>query len=363
MKNHLIIIFFFLGRTLSSQNDIPDFEFGHELSDEFYYEFIDENVPFIDLTRDKLFQKRKDNKIKQITVKHLGLSLDSLYLQDTSFFYYMIRTGGFDHGYSYVETFNFDDNGFTISKNRTPITSHLTKKDSIMLNQKRISTTKESDSLVVANYFKDTIWSKKVYLKNIVYRTYKEAIMTTTYDSITNTHTGKLVGYNTIPTKYTFSKDNIILRIKCDAQQNNYYDLTFRFPNEKTIIINCAFRRSSLDSIIDLENKIIKNNLGQILTSTFYHTGKPDNYSCYSFSYDKHNNLIKVNRRSKAKDWFDYTENLYVYKHSYQNGRLTKTIVHYNFNMVTNDEVYFYNDKGLISELDIGIYKIHYIYN
>ena len=362
VKNYLTITLFLIGQMLVCQNDIPDFEFGHELSDEFYYEFIDENVSFIDLTRDKYFQKRKEHKIKRITVKHLGLSLDSLYLHDTTFFYYMIRTGAFDHGYSYEETSNYDDNGFTISKTTFPLTSYLNKKDSIQLNLRRTSSTKLFDSLTVANYFKDTIWEKKVYLKNIIYRTYKEAIITTLYDTATNMHTGKLTGYNVIPTRYFYNEDGNISRIKCDAIQNNYYNMTFNLSDDKNIIIKCSFRRSPYDSINKLENKISKNKLGQILTSTFYHDGKSNDFSSYSFFYDKHNNLIKVNRRRKAERWFDYTEKLYKFDHIYKNGKLNKTKVHYNFNMVNNDIIYSYNDIGLISELVVGVYKIHYEY-
>ena len=363
MKKHLTLILFLIGQALLCQNDIPAFEFGHELYDEFYYEFIEENVSFVDLTRDKLFQKRQDNKIKRITVKHLGRSLDSLYLQDTSFFYQMVMTDAFDHGYSYVEAFNFDDKGFTISKNRFPLTTHLNKKDSALLNQWRTSSSKVSDSLTVALYLKDTIRERKVYLQNIVYRIHSEAIITDTYDSTTKIYSSKLVGYNIVPTTYFFSKDNKISRIKCFARQNNYYDMTFRFQDQKSIIVNCRFRSFPFDSIKNLENKIIKNKLGQILTSTFYDTDKPDSFSCYSFTYDKHNNLSKVNRRTKAKDWFDYTEKLYQFNHTYQNGKLNKTVVHYNFKTVHNDIVYLYNNKGLISELDIGSYRILYNYH
>lgn len=362
MKKYLIILLFLTRHILFCQNEIPDFEFGHELSNEFHYEFIKENVSFIDLTRDKLFQKRKENKIKKITVKHLGLSLDSLYPKDSTIFYKIIRLGYFDHGYSNVVTYNYDDNGFEISKTIFPLTSHLIKNDTILLNKRQhTSSLKLIDSLNVVDYFKDTIWEKKVYLKNIIYRIHNEAIYIDNYDSTTNIHKTKLTGYNVIPTRFFYNEEGRISRIKCDAKEYNYYNMIFNLLDNKNIIIKCSFRRSSFDSIKELENLIVKNKLGNILTSTFYHEGKSNDFTCYLFIYDKHNNLIRINRRTKA-EWIDYTEKLYKFKHKYKNGKLIKTKVHYNFNVANNDIVYLYNERGLISEEIIGAYKTMYEY-
>ncbi len=363
MKNKIAVIFFFVLKTLCSQNNVPDFEFGHDLDKEFYYEFINDNVSFVDLTQDKFFQKRKELKIKRISGKHMGLSLDSLYQRDTSCFHSTVRTGGFDHGYSYSETLDFDENGFTISKMRYPLSSHLNKKDSVLALQRRTSFSRKSDSLVVSHYYKDTVWSKEVYLKNIVYQIEKEAISKGGYDSLTNRHDFKFEGYQIVVTRYTFTVDNKIYQIKRGARQSPSYDMTFQFPDENNILINCVYRSHELDSIIHLKNKITKNKRGQLLTSTFYHADKPDDFSRFSLIYDKHSNLCEVNRRRKAEGWFDYTEKLYKFQHSYKNGKLHKTTVHFNFRMTYNDIVYLYNEKGLVSEKDIGVYKIYYDYD
>lgn len=363
MKNLTIIIFIILTKTLVSQNNIPDFEFGQELGDELYCEFINDNTPFVDLTKNKYFFKRRDLKINSITVRHIGKSLDSIFSTDKAGFQYLISTGAYDHGYSYVEIYHFDKNGYTISKDRYPSSIHLLKSDTLNFNQRRLSSTKISDSLVVSQYFKDTLWSKTVYLKNIIYTTNKVPITIATFDSTTKVHSSKTLGYKFFPTTYFFTNDNKIARIKCENTERNYYDMTFKFPTNNSIIINCSMRSFPFDSIKNLENEIFKNSSGRILKSTFHYSGKPDDYSCYNFQYDKHDNLYKITRRSKAKDWFDYSENLYEFKHSYKNSKLIKTVAHYNFNVVYNDIIYLYNDKGLVNEIQIGDYKTQYEYS
>lgn len=251
---------------------------------------------------------------------------------------------------------------FEISNTNFPLTSHLTQKDTFLLNKRqRTSSVKLFDSLYVVHYFKDTIWDKKVYLKNIIYRIHNEAIYIDNYDSTTNIHKSKLTGYNAIPTRFFYDEGGRITRIKCDAKEYNYYNMVFNLLDNKNIIIKCSFRRSSFDSIKELENLIVKNKLGNILTSTFYHEGKSNDFTCYLFIYDKHNNLIRINRRTKA-EWIDYTEKLYTFKHKYKNGKLIKTKVHYNFDVADNDIVYLYNERGLISEEIIGSYKTMYEY-
>jgi hypothetical protein len=358
-----IIILLFFTKTFVSQNNRSDFEFGHELSDEFYFEFIKDNTPFIDLTKSKYFLKRKELKINSITVRHVGMSLDSLFSKDKTAFQYLINTGAYDHGYSYVEIYHFDKNGYTMSKDRYPSTIHLLKSDTTTFNQRRMNSTKVGDSLLVWQYFKDSLWSKTVYLKNIIYTINKVAITTGTYDSIRKVHSSKTLGYKFFPTRYFFTNDNKIARVKCENTEHNLYDMTFKFPTNNSIIINCSIQSFPFDSIKHFENEILKSSSGHIIKSTFYYTGIPDNYSCYNFQYDKHDNLFKITRRSKAKDWFDYSENLYEFKHSYKNNKLIKTVAHNNFRVVYNDIIYLYNDIGLVNEIQIGDYKTKYEYN
>lgn len=361
VKNHLTLILFLIGQTLFSQNDIPGFEFGHKIDPEFYYEFIDDNVPFINLTQDKFFVKREKLKISKITVMHIGMSCDTLYLNDIATFKYLMQTGSYDHGYSYIEILTFDKRGYKISKHEYPICKFLTKKDSILCDQRRTDYIRSADSLIVSTYFKDTINEKAVYLDKIEYRNTKDAVQIMTYDSINKGISSKVIGYKFFTTKYSYANDGKILRIDSKNSQKDY-NLNFNFSSPTLVTIKCSYKELWGDSVKNLENRIVKNNLGQIVTSTFYYTGMPNDFSCYSFTYDKHNNLSKVNRRRKANDWFDYTEKLYSFNHNYQNNKLTKTIVHYNFRTVHDNIIYIYNDKGLISELDIGTYKLFYHY-
>ena len=274
----------------------------------------------------------------------------------------MIRAGWYDHGYSFVEIFKFDKRGYKISKVEYPISQYLSKEDSIMCDQRRVDFVYSGDSLIVSKYLKDTVWEKTVYKNNISYRIHKEAVTTNLYDSLTKIHSSKLLGYDLVPTIYSFNDDDKIYRIKCNSGYK-YYDMTFHYPNTNKIIINCSFRNWALDSIENYQNTILKNKQGQMIASTFCYAGKPEDFSSYSLIYDKHNNLSKITRRTKAKDWFDNKENLYVFTHTYKEDKLSKTIVHYNFGTVNNNVVYFYNNKGLVNEIDVGGYKIFYHYN
>ncbi|MGZ3861645.1 MAG: hypothetical protein ACXVPN_00830 [Bacteroidia bacterium] len=358
MRKLTFILFCFAFKVVYCQDYRADFEFGHLFDDEFYCEYTD-NHPNFDLTADKFFEKRKKEKIKKIVVTCIGESLDSLYLKNPTEYHRLVEIGRFDHGFTYVETICFDTNGFTISKTKFPQTIHLNKQDSVELNKSRTSSKWVSDSLIVSTYYySDSVFEKLIYRKNIICRIRKQTTSLARYDSTSKSYTyGDPVGFDT--TKYIYGKE--FTRIEKNAQFDSY-KLEFKPIQKKIIQIKCTYRENPWDSIRMGENRILKNDLGQIVESRFYPSKHSKDYSTYFYTYDQQNNLVKITRKIKEDTWLNEEKILYTIKNTYEGNKLLQAVIHCEYNPEMKDFVCFYNERGFLSGYTTEGYKVTFKY-
>lgn len=351
MKKIILVFLSTFSLHILSQNSEAIFEFGRDFESEFYYDFIDNSLPFVNLSKSRYFSKRKELKIKSIVIRHNGLSLDSLFLTNNKYFKLLIQGWGV-HSSPIVIINSFDRNGFLVSSDSYPICNFLNKKDSLSCNYMKLNSTLFGDTLKTFQYKRDAVEETSVYLNNVIYSIKKDNSYIFVSDSTNAFLSSKYDGYKLVPTYYYFDVQNRIKQILHNNMPNNFYNLKFYYPNKRKAIVSLKKQNIMDDTICDYKNKIVFNRHLKIKESCFYSKDYLHEYSCYKFKYDSHNNLVLISRKSYYENWFDYCEDYYSFKHTYKNGKLSKSLAHYNFRVVSNDVIYYYNDQGLVSEIN-----------
>jgi hypothetical protein len=344
-------IFFILSFRLVSQNGAPIFEFNTD--------FKDQVCSFKDLTDDLFREERKYYKIKSIRINIAGNSLDSLYFANREYFQNEINNYSRRHTpYSLVKIYNYDEYGFLLEHFQYPICKYLTKADSLKLNKVYYKFLNSSDTTIICQYFNDSLNEKIAHVKDeIVHKISKQPELIKVYDSLNKGFTFKTKRYRFIKTNYQYYSNGKLKSISSKNKPEFDYEWYFEYPSENKTLITSVQYDSTYDTTFTYQNLIIKDKSNRILKSILFEKSKPIHKSTYTMHYDKMKNLISIDRREKYEKAFDEKYTYYTFKNYYDKSKLTKTIVHYDFNVVENDIIYNFDNNGLIKSVDHKDYK------
>ncbi len=344
-------IFFILSFKLIAQNDASIFEFNHD--------FIDQACSFKDLTNDLFREERKYFKIKSIRVYIPGESLDSLYFVNKEHFQNAINNYSGTHSpYSLVKIYNYNKYGYLLEHFQYPICQYLTKTDSLKLNKVYYKYLNSNDTSIVIRYFKDSLIEKTIHVKDeIIFQVRKQQELIKVYDSLKKAIRFKPKGYRFIETNYRYYPNGKLKSISYKNKPAIDYERYFEYPSKNKTLITSVEYDQIYDTTYTFQNLIIKNKANKISKSILFEKKQPKYSSIYTMHYDKMGYLTSIDRKEKYGKKFELKYTYYTFNNYYDNFKLVKTIAHYNFRVIENDMIYYFENNGLIIDIEHKGYK------
>jgi hypothetical protein len=339
-----VFILLLLSLNLFSQNGGYAFEFNTR--------FIKEVGPFKDLSDDGFLEERKIFKIKSIKIiTKVSQSLDNIYINNRGGYDRIINSKNIpidlDHFlYSKVDFFDYNKLGLLVSFHQYPICSYLTKEDSLKFDHWIKKPIVQGNQIVFKYYIKDSLQEQLVFQnEKLMSRLVYSELYTNIKDS-NNIYIPVYKGRKVDIYNYEYSKNGKINKTFLNNELILDYDYSI---NNEIKIRN--FQIDMYDSTKDTaQNNIIRNRVNLIERSIFFKVNQPEFKIVYYLEYDKNNNISKI----KRSEFDDKPYCYYDYKNFYEKNKLTKTIAHYNFNVVNNDVVYTYDEKGFVKTVSQG---------